>query len=196
MTDTATADAHTVAEFRLSAGRLFTFLLLRQCFWLLTGVVLAGLTLVCVGLAIDLRVAIAGLMIWCFCVPMIVAFCWFRYALTPLNAFNLLPHTLRFTTESIEVCVKTKQPSKEEEETGESEKERGEEQEIKEDDAAGEVEEVEVKSFLYPVSAITGREAYGGGVFLFIREKPDSKPGCLFVPASDFRNIESVISQP
>lgn len=198
MTDTATADAHFVAEFSLPAGRLFGFLLLRHCFWLLTAVVMAGLALLCIGFAIDLRVAIAGLMIWCFCLPMIVAFCWFRYALIPLNAFNLLPHTLRFTSDSMEVCVKTKRFNSKEDvaEWGKEWKEEDmEEKKISKDRIESEEaeDENEVKTFFYPMAAITGREAYGGGVFLCIKEKPDAMPGYLFVPASEYRNLESIL---
>ena len=117
MTATATADAPTLtpcatAEFSLPGGRLFTFLLLRHCFWLLTSVVLVGLAMLCIGLAADLRLSIVALMVWCFCLPLTVALCWFRYALSPLNAFNQLPHTLRFTTDSIEVHVRPKAPDR------------------------------------------------------------------------------------
>lgn len=191
MTATATADGPRLTpcateEFSLPGGRLFAFLLLRHCFWLLTAIVLTGLALLCIGLAADLRVAVVALMVWCFCLPLAVAFCWFRYALSPLNAFNLLPHTLRFNTDSIEVHVRPKAPDGDDDESDAHQKNP--------EPAA------EEKVFAYPVSAVTGSEAYGGGVFLSIKEKPDSRPGYLFVPFGNSAEVEGnlrlLISRP
>lgn len=186
MTATETADAPTLipcatAEFSLPGGRLFTFLLLRHCFWLLTSVVLVGLAMLCIGLAADLRLSIVALMVWCFCLPLTVALCWFRYALSPLNAFNQLPHTLRFTTDSIEVHVRPKAPDRDVDDEDDVTESR--ESEIN--------EELVEKVFNYPVSSIVGSEAYGGGVFLCIKEKPGGKPGYLYVPFGGDEDVQA-----
>lgn len=52
--------------FSLPGGRLFSFILLRHCFWWIAAVVFLGLALICVGFAVDLRLVVAGLMVWCF----------------------------------------------------------------------------------------------------------------------------------
>ena len=47
------------------------------------------------------------------------------------------------------------------------------------------------KVFNYSVSSIVGSEAYGGGVFLCIKEKPGGKPGYLYVPFGGDEDVQA-----
>lgn len=170
--------------FSLPGGRLFSFILLRHCFWWIAAVVFLGLALICVGFAVDLRLVVAGLMVWCFFMPLLVAFCRLHYMLSPLNAFNLLPHHLVFEPNGIRVIVQLKTD--------------------KEDKGDEEFEEAQppepiLREFFYPLKNVCGAENYTGGTFLAINSGKGKVREYLFVPASDnetiMANLQTIISQ-
>lgn len=168
-------------EFSLDRSSLFRFIMLRHCFWLLTSTALAGLLLVIAGAAADLRITVVGIMIWCIFIPMLTAWCWFRHALTTVNAINLQKHRLKFIAGGIEMTLSPKTESNDTDKDGDS--------------YPPPVEKV----YFYPSGRIKSCEAFGSGFFLNISDDYGKHSGWLYVCRIDgdefMRNISAICSQ-
>lgn len=144
-----------IHRFAASASTLFRFFLLRNCFWTLTILVVAGLMLIALGFVLDLRFIVLGLMVWCICLPLVLAWCWYMYALNVINALNLQDHTLRFGNDGI--ILTTYNIIKNYDDEGDNDNNDTE-------------KEIVSKSYLFPTECLKGVEIYGQGYFLRIAE--------------------------
>lgn len=90
-------------EFTVSRSKFL--MLMAECYALrpLTALAIAALVAAALGIAIDLRWLIIGLMVVCIVTPMVIAFLYFNYGLRPESFVNIVPHTVRI--EPGAVCV-------------------------------------------------------------------------------------------
>lgn len=104
----------TTDLFRISSARFIKFLLGKKAFWFFFASGLFFLISVVFGIFVDIRIIILALMIIFILIPFVVFIFYFYYALTPLNSSNILPHTLKFSSEGISIDIDAKTDDAEE----------------------------------------------------------------------------------
>lgn len=92
-------------RFKISSGRIFGYILYFHGLWAMGITAVLIIAAFALGFWLDLRILIVGFMLLCLVVPMLMAWYYFYYALRPLTAFNVLPHTLTLTHRGIQMQI-------------------------------------------------------------------------------------------
>ena len=186
MPASATDNRHAPEEgvltsvFQMGGGAMARFLIGHHGFLPLATAGGAALLMLAFGLAFDLRVAIAALMVVCLLLPMLAAWIYFRHGLTFENSVNSLPHTVEITPAGIRIAIYARAIP--DENITEKAAEKGHPHPEEPDTPAP-------RMFFYPPENIATYSAGASALRIPLRSKPDST-GFLLLPYSVFTDTE------
>ena len=172
-------DSLETEVFRISQGKFLRYLMARKALWFMSsvGVLLVGSLVL--GVWVDLRIFILALMAVFIVIPFMMFMLYWSYALSPLNAANVLPHKLILSDAGLIVSVLKSKPKEEEKKEKEDNGEEGREAAIGKEEEHQEWFEMEFPSGSYGNVVLTG-----DGFALTIEK--DGKTGSLLIPRRAF----------